>query len=32
MKKILVAGNSNYGLAEGLKSSLAEHDVTFMCF
>lgn len=30
MKKILVAGNSNYGLAEGLKLSLSEHDVTFI--
>ena len=30
MKKILVAGNSNYGLAEGLKESLKEHDVTFI--
>jgi NADP-dependent 3-hydroxy acid dehydrogenase YdfG len=30
MKKILIAGNSNYGLAEGLKESLAEHDVTFI--
>ena len=30
MKKILVAGNSNYGLAEGLKDSLKDHDVTFI--
>lgn len=30
MKKILIAGNSNYGLAEGLKESLAEYDVTFI--
>ena len=30
MKKILIAGNSNYGLAEGLKESLAGHDVTFI--
>ena len=30
MKKILIAGNSNYGLAEGLKESLSGHDVTFI--
>lgn len=30
MKKILVAGNSNYGLAEGLKLSLSEYEVTFI--
>jgi len=28
--KILVAGNSEYGLAEGLKYSLVDHDVTFL--
>lgn len=30
MKKILIAGNGNYGLAAGLKLSLSEHDVTFI--
>lgn len=30
MKKILVAGNGEYGLAESLKEVLGEHDVTFL--
>lgn len=30
MKKILIAGNSAYGLSAGLKLSLSEHDVTFI--
>lgn len=30
MKKILVAGNSEYGVAESIKNALAEHDVTFL--
>jgi len=28
--KILIAGNSTYGLAEGLKESLKEHELTFI--
>lgn len=28
--KILVAGNSEYGLAESIKNSLQDHDVTFL--
>ena len=28
--KILVAGNSNYGLAEGIKNALADHELTFI--
>ncbi len=28
--KILVAGNSEYGLSQGLKDALASHDVTFL--
>ena len=30
MKKILVAGNNNYGLAAGLKESLEEHNINFI--
>lgn len=30
MKKILIAGNSNYGLAEGLRESLKDHELTFV--
>lgn len=30
MKKILVAGNSEFGLAEEIKNSLKDHDVTFL--
>jgi hypothetical protein len=30
MKKVLVAGNSSFGLAEGIKNVMSEYDITFL--